>query len=661
MEARKLKEEISQRTPEELAAAAKAKAEELKQKVVEGELPPTAEVTKTLERTKEALEQQARLAPLDAHGKKLVEDTSQFIATAKEFIEEKNEGEVFQKFVKDTKAAAEEVAEVAPILGQKTEIKATSREAQRELRKIQLRGKVLASVAKNLAQDIISYPEFRGLLVDLIDAIQDFAKAVSEEYPKKPITETLKKDVQKGDTSLTKTKEKAKEAVEEIKKDIQEKKVERFIPEERRQQLSNRFNELLRKLGSNHNFQTLVDNLFKLVDEVNARADSLKEKAKETKEELEEEVDKTKLERVWNDAKILLERFTGGKSLDSLGDKWNDLYYAIRDDPEVNQFFSDLRNYITGVIQNPEKLQDQATIDEGNRLMDRSQDIFTSNKYNERLNNILNDLRDILERIRTDPATNRLAEDGMQLARDFMLDEKNQLSWSKMQHSVNQLRTLVVPTLLAQLQDIPVPKLTGSDDTYDYELSNVALSGSEIVPEHVFIKFEDVMDVSTRQLGVSAMRAFIIFQINNMRVHLKNVNYWFRRKSFPKLTDEGVADVIVSGEETRLTVRWRVEQFGDEPFRFTTDVAHCHIENLKIRVKEAKHDFLTPILSKLFLGYIKRTIEEKIEDVVKEVADNINFRLNQASIEAYKQQKLLALKVAEQTGQTSYIPTILRT
>ncbi len=62
--------------------------------------------------------------------------------------------------------------------------------------------------------------------------------------------------------------------------------------------------------------------------------------------------------------------------------------------------------------------------------------------------------------------------------------------FSNRPEELRQLKILLTSVLMEELKYIPVPKIEGSTDTYDFLLQNVMFYGYDLIPDHVLIKFE---------------------------------------------------------------------------------------------------------------------------------------------------------------------------
>jgi len=361
--------------------------------------------------------------------------------------------------------------------------------------------------------------------------------------------------------------------------------------------------------------------------------------------------DNDTINKVWYDLKDIIESFTGGYTLDAAQQKLWALLSATWQDEQASAWWSELRSYVNTFVDNPEAIKDESIRARGDELWQRGVAIFRSDKFENLWRDFVDESRDVMYRIRKDPTSVKLAEDTRKLAQDFMLDEKGSVSWLKMQHSISQMRELVMPLFAAQLINIPVPVIEGSTKKVDYKISNVRLADSNIIPEHVYLQVQELTDVNLRRLTVPMTFGYLLFQIRNLRINLKDVNFWFHRKTFPKIEDTGVANIELWGPDTSVAVRWRVQSREGEPFRFYTDAVQCYIQHLKIDTESKHHDFLLKMVTKLFKGTAKRDLESSIEDALRDMAVGISDRLNEVALQAHNKKQEIGTQLDHAASQ----------
>jgi hypothetical protein len=134
-------------------------------------------------------------------------------------------------------------------------------------------------------------------------------------------------------------------------------------------------------------------------------------------------------------------------------------------------------------------------------------------------------------------------------------------------------------------------------------------------------------------MQMDRMVAYLLLQLSDIKVDMRDVKFWFKKKTFPQLEDSGLVDVHVEGFDSRIFIRWKVETFTYAPARFTVDAVDVNIQKMRLDFKQAHHDWLLSIAAKMFTGHVKRMIEDYIESSLREGLTAINNRLNQIAVE----------------------------
>jgi len=188
--------------------------------------------------------------------------------------------------------------------------------------------------------------------------------------------------------------------------------------------------------------------------------------------------------------------------------------------------------------------------------------------------------------------------------------------------------------ILKELQHVPVTRIEGFSDKYDYILDNITISGTDILPEHVRLYMESDVDIKMQEVGRDVLYARLYLEIAKMRPHIKDINFAFRRKVTPQMEDVGVADIMFGGDGMTLRNEWVVHTRPNKPMKFYLRNAECKIDQLTIRVKQAdNHPILDRLAAKLFSGNFRHQLEDTITDELKRLgiimANSLNDALRQ--------------------------------
>jgi len=594
-------------------------ASDVLQNLKEANLPSTSQVTSVLETAQETLQKEACEKGYFTGERKLGFDAAKFAGTAKEFIEEKNQGELAQNIIKDFPEAVEELAQI---------LKETEFFKERT-QMLGLKHKVIdfTSIAQNkieairfLAQTIINSPQFRSLLFETIDLIQEVFRIEMEKAP------TLEKE---GTLPLTEeAKLKAKETKafgESVISDVKEGTLP--IPQEKKELLNYRFKELFKKISSEESFKSSVDGLFVLFDQIQFYANQLKEKSSvKSKQKLWHQPESA-LNKLFFDMKLFISGFTQEEPLENLKDHTWEFLQLVNNDNELSSFFWDVRQFLFDIFENPELIEKEDFTNKWEKLWTKGQILLNDPKFKKPFNNFWFDLQLCLENIKKDSLQERLAEDASKLAKDLFLDTNGKPSFSVMATGLSNLRNLVLPIIKKNLQNVPIPPMSGTSETYDWNIEGLHLNGEEILPEHIEMKVWGKADVSLTNTPTTTV-SFITMWVRNVQLEAKSLKFYFNRKSIPKLEERGTCDINIKGKN-EIKITWRIEGEQDKPWLFVVEQVKCYLDNFDVYIKESTHTFLMKMITSLFSGSIKRTIEDKVEHNIVDSLALINDKMNE--------------------------------
>ncbi len=124
-------------------------------------------------------------------------------------------------------------------------------------------------------------------------------------------------------------------------------------------------------------------------------------------------------------------------------------------------------------------------------------------------------------------------------------------------------------------------------------------------------------------------RANITIRMTNIKTHLENVHFWFRRTGLVNIEDEGTAVVALKGQGASVTLQLRMDarKFEEAHRIFEVKEVLCELDDLHIHVIESKYDWLLNFLTGLWSGTIKRLLETKVEDTLKNIMGNLEQQL----------------------------------
>src|SRR5690606_19113220 len=120
----------------------------------------------------------------------------------------------------------------------------------------------------------------------------------------------------------------------------------------------------------------------------------------------------------------------------------------------------------------------------GALLVLRSRSLYNKYTTDETWRFMVSEIKEIWKQIKSDQYLRRFSLATQRLAQDFFyIDSKGR---RHLDHNVlKNVGSIVSPIIFEQLKYLPLPSMSGTDDVYDWTVSNVVFSGYDILPDYV--------------------------------------------------------------------------------------------------------------------------------------------------------------------------------
>lgn len=650
------------------------------------QVPTNAEIKNTAESIKSELDiTKMETEGLTGVGEKLLDDAKMVIDSAEKLILEKNQGDKLKRLAKEGEKAREELKDQAERL-RRMEADTLNQIDTDEIKDLATR---LMETARLAAREIMTSPSFRQSINDLIALLGDiirvedtgststssssscggdcggpahldssnpaagFKESESVDEAQRKAKRIAGKAQDKGRELAGKAQQKAQEVAGEVR-DRAEKPAQRLmsgegdqtrniketvegavnpvlegtgigkrvkLSKEQLDQLWDRFVSLMREITERDRSKRVYNGLFELMRLVRDQAKEVGQETGDQMREVTAELRNSKhLRRTLELSKEIFESFTN-KNLDHLIRNVNAIIDKINKDEQVRGYFDSLRGYMMRSMDRPELLNDEAAINEGRRLIRRGRKLQDQKIYGN-ISAINNELRELVEAVDQDPATIRLRESMKTLVSDLVLDSSGNFVYKP--EVLDQLKTIIVNSIVERLR-VPLPTISVEGKDLDFEVSGLVLNVSDVIPERVLIESRGKVLIDPKQMEIEGAAHGLRITMNGLNVHMPNAHLWFRRKSFPKVEDEGRAAIDIGGRGIDLILTLRT--IAKPPNFFRVQNVECNVHNLALSLSETHHDFIYNSLLKMFSGKVKSDIESAIEDNIRGNLEQLNLLL----------------------------------
>ena len=118
-----------------------------------------------------------------------------------------------------------------------------------------------------------------------------------------------------------------------------------------------------------------------------------------------------------------------------------------------------------------------------------------------------------------------------------------------------------------------------------------------------------------------------ILTFGQIQADMKDVAFYFRKKQgVPKLSDSGLADVLVGGHGLSITAHVASAE-KDRTSVFKVKDVHVKVDTLKFSIRDSKHDLLYKTLRPLATGLVKKQLQKAIAGAVRTALEYVDGQL----------------------------------
>ncbi|KAJ6447574.1 hypothetical protein C8R47DRAFT_1231379 [Mycena vitilis] len=566
-------------------------------------LPTNAQMADTLEYVKANSPVDEK--KLSADGRKLVGDIRDILSTFSRLLQEKNKGEILQRFVWATRGV--DTSNLTPAEGEKEKGKEDVEKAKRD-------AQLAAHHLRTLLSLVLTNAEMRKLITDVGTVGRDLlaksaakaAEAVSpspdqlaraddpaphDHFVDKDPLSTAKAKAKATTESATAMSDSSDSSDSEAERGPDGKKLgnlkknimgrfqslhsshkpkldegrtwltDEFFPEERRERWIWRGKKVIVECQKHKDYQESVTWLLDTIDAWAARARDVGQGTKAADVTTQDPSLRSALDLL----RTLLERIAGASGL--------------------RRWWTSVGGYVRKVLLQVGYVTEPACSDRARELRVAGRS-FYDEKYKGHFDAVLD--------AASGPAQKALAQDFARLTRDLLFDGDGNFQFKK--KLWEDVRGVILPTLVDKVGYIPIPRIEYTDDSFDLIVENLTLSGRHLFPNIVEVEAHNFARFSPYTAAAKGDMSRHEFTFTFAQVHADMRTWRFRPpQDGDQISDSGLADVatvtLASSKDTTSVL----------------SVARVRVKvgSLKFRIRDTKHDLLyktfTPLATRLYV------------------------------------------------------------
>jgi hypothetical protein len=314
-------------------------------------------------------------------------------------------------------------------------------------------------------------------------------------------------------------------------------------------------------------------------------------------------------------AKLLLREFTGAKEVDPLFNNIKLLYQRSTTDPELRGWLHDTRLLLREGVDNPTVYEDDERL---RLLMLRLRWLMKESEMRTLVESTLRELREVTDAVRNDPVANRFASDLQRLMQDIFINPTSGSPQIRLE-ALSALKDILIGMFMDEMKYFPVPNVSGSNDTYEWAIDNVALTMFELLPQDIYIKQKNQTyfhppHIGTAVSNTTASKGFLRIIIRKDKLHINNIHYRVRRLRSPRMEDSGIAEVALLRKGLKIKIDIVAHYGAKYAHYFRVKNVSARIDKMKLKVHGSKYSWLLALLRPVINAQVRRRTETAIEE-----------------------------------------------
>jgi len=608
-------------------------------------IPPTnKQLMSVLNRTQRGIVRSKSSYDMDKKTSTLMNDTEVFIESLKDLIEKRNQDQAMQSFLINMSSSIRNTQRIYSGENMTSQLKTEKNMLLRS-----------GKASFNLISLVVASKDLREMMIEFFDIVdRSYESKGGEAKLSYPLKQTIRREkpVVQG---LKETTKNFRIALSSFLKN------ETRLSADEKEKFRTLFSGFVTTLNQDPDYKKTIEDIFRFLSSVKNDLYYAGRTAKRVQHGVVADRSTTK---ALHDGKILIERFMHDKTLDPFIGASKKLIAKVRNDKELNRYFKDMRIFFEKSLNDPETMRTREFEKNVSFLVQRSKQLYNKYATDETWRFMVAEMREIWRQIKSDQYLRRFSVSLQKLSQDFFyIDSKGR---RHLDHDVlRNISSIVSPIVFEQLKYLPLPSMSGTDDVYDWTVSNVVFSGYDIIPD--FIKFRsdfkwradiksrlqkyagDVLaqktaigaegkrksrktrvetDLDTEREPDTYTQGRVILHLEGIKARMHDIKFSFTRKKFPRITDDGLAKVILGGKGARIRIALDVNTRDPNAPLFSGGSVKVKISKLKIKISKSKHNFLYNSSISLFNGTVRKRIEQAVASNISDKLANITLQLN---------------------------------
>jgi hypothetical protein len=188
------------------------------------------------------------------------------------------------------------------------------------------------------------------------------------------------------------------------------------------------------------------------------------------------------------------------------------------------------------------------------------------------------------------------------------------------------IRKTILPMLIDRVGYVPIPRVEYTDNQVDLVIENLTLSGRNLFPNSVSLEAHNYVKFSPYNAISDEHHHEFTLTFAQIQADMRDVAFYFTNKKTFKISDSGLADVVLGGKGLSATVHLSSAE-KDKSSVFHVKNVKVDVDTLKFSIRDSKHDTLYKMLKPLATGLVKKQIQKAVADAIRTGLEYVDGQL----------------------------------
>ncbi|KAI1121548.1 hypothetical protein F5Y10DRAFT_98561 [Nemania abortiva] len=430
-----------------------------------------------------------------------------------------------------------------------------------------------------------------------------------------------------------KDREAAKNTAAEYRRQARE-YLNKKVPQERRDQTVWRLKKMVLECQQHPDYQQAITTLLDLAEQYGKHGRTMASDGAGTAKQT-----RSAFAAAEADLKTLIERFANGTSSDDMWSSINTLYEDADKDPELRNWFKSMDTYVRKCLQQQGYIMDDDCNKEWNHLYDRGNYLLRQ-KYRTHTDRIIDEIKFLADQFDKDPQNKAFSISLQKLFTHLGNDENGKPKFKP--HLVKDLTEVIIPATFENIAYIPIPRIEYSDKQMDAIVENLVLESDNFMPNVLEVASDNFFRWGRKKLA-SRHKNSMDVKVSGVQMDLRDVSYYVKKKSgFPSITDQGVVNLFLGGEGFCFRMKLSTADPKDRQHFFKVDKVDVDVKHLNIKLVKSKHKLLfnmfKPVLLRVLRPVVQKVAEKQLKDQFNEM-DQTLYMIKQEADRALEEAR----------------------